>query len=236
MRFWETRAARAARAALGALVGRSARPHGAASSGDADADGAPGSTSPEGERTDEDFEQLVQEGTLVALSAVRLATKNGLILSTLRDRTPWQEEAAVAIARRALLSLIDELEADADRIEIDARSAATAARAARVASVSSPGSRRSRTERTRLRDEVKRLDARERSMRGVVARLRATADDEALRHEVVLQARDDALHELVQARLIPRGPAIALSAEAEREAIAGVKADLARLLEDHEGY
>ncbi len=234
MRFWDTRAARAVRAALGARSGRA--PSGdaasAPSSGTERADSAP----IEGERTDEDFEQLVQEGALVALSAVRLATKNGLILSTLRERAPWREEKAIAIARRALLDLIDELEADADRIEIEARSAAAAARAARVASVSSPGSRRSRTERTRLRDEVKRLDARERSMRGVVARLRATAADEALRHEVVLRAREDALSELVHARLIPRAPAVALSPEEEREAIAGIKADLARLLEDHEGY
>ncbi|WP_168916468.1 hypothetical protein [Microcella flavibacter] len=231
MRIWDTRAARAVRAALGARLGR------------IPADAAPATTpgdgpagAPDGERTDEDFEQLVHEGALVALSAVRLATKNGLILSTLRDRTPWREEQAIAIARRALLDLIDELEADADRIEIEARTAAAAARAARVASVSSPGSRRSRTERTRLRNEVKRLDARERSMRGVVARLRATAADDALRHEVVLRARDDALGELVHARLIPRGPAVALSPEEEREAIAGIKADLARLLEDHEGY
>lgn len=234
MRIRDTRAARAVRAALGARFGRTpaSDPAPAPSPGSEKTDSAPA----EGERTDEDFEQLVHEGALVALSAVRLATKNGLILSTLRERAPWREEQAIAIARRALLDLIDELEADADRIEIEARSAAAAARAARVASVSSPGSRRSRTERTRLRDEVKRLDARERSMRGVVARLRATAADEALRHEVVLRAREDALNELVHARLIPRAPAVALTPEEEREAIAGITADLARLLEDHEGY
>ena len=232
MRFWDSRAARATRAAALALRRRvrSLRDPAPDIDGDLDAE------SPETARTPEDFEQLVHEGALVALSAVRLATKNGLILATLRERTPWQEDAALAIARHALLALIDELEADAVRIDRDARTATAAVRAARAASVSGPASRRSRTERTRLRDEVQRLEARALSMRGVVERLRVTEADEELRRKVVLRARDEALNELMQARLIPRAPLVPPSAEAERNAIAGVKADLARLLEEHEGY
>ena len=54
--------------------------------------------------------------------------------------------------------------------------------------------------------------------------------------DLALRARDETLSELMQARLIPRAQRVPVSDEEHREAIAGVKADLQRLLDERTGY
>ncbi|MEN9620326.1 MAG: hypothetical protein RL499_519, partial [Actinomycetota bacterium] len=81
-----------------------------------------------------------------------------------------------------------------------------------------------------------RLEARRRTLLGVVERLRTAHDDETLAHELALRARDETLSELMQARLIPRAEPVSQTDDERREAIAGVKADLQRLIDERTGY
>lgn len=196
----------------------------------------------------ENLEHLVDEGYLVAESALRLATKNGLILTTLRDGGSWSEEHALGLARRAADDLLVELTATAARLTRESERAAPLVPAELDEAAPAPhGLRRpGRSERARLnrerkrverqREEAERLVARTRTMLGVIDRVRLTRDDDDRLREIALRARDDTLAELVQARLIPRQALVEQTAEQQREAIAGVKLDLARLLEERSGY
>ena len=58
-----------------------------------------------------DLSHQIDEGFIVALSAVRLSVKNGVIMRTVRDGAPWNEAEAVDLARRAIEALITELDA-----------------------------------------------------------------------------------------------------------------------------
>jgi hypothetical protein len=195
----------------------------------------------------DNLEHLIDEGYLVAASALRLATKNELILTTLRDGGSWNEDDAVGLARRAADSLIIELTATAARLTRESERAAPAVSQDDDSSAAPQGLRRpGRAERARLarerkrierqREEADRLIARTRTMLGVIDRVRATRDDDDALREISLRARDDTLAELVQARLIPRRAIVQQTEEEQREAIAGVKVDLARLLEERTGY
>lgn len=175
-----------------------------------------------------DLPHLVDEGHLVAVSALRLAIKNGMILTTIRDGEPWSETAATEIAHRAVDALAAELSATAEHLAAQPSAQPSAART------------RGRSRLARAvhdRDEAARLDARGRTLLGVVERLRATRENADVIRELVLRARDDTLAELLQARLIPRAALVALSDEEQREAIEGVKADLQlMMLEQYGGY
>jgi hypothetical protein len=173
----------------------------------------------------------IDEGFIVALSAVRLSVKNGVIMRTVRDGEPWNEAEAIDLARRAIEALITELDETATRLSHDSDAAAPTERASRTAR-----SRRDQARIRRSRDEVVRLSARSRTLRGVVERLRAAHDDETIVRDLALRARDETLSELMQARLIPRAERVPVSDEEHREAIAGVKADLQRLLDERTGY
>ena len=61
-------------------------------------------------------------------------------------------------------------------------------------------------------------------------------DDDAIVLDLALRARDDTIGEVMQARLIPRAEPVLLSDEEQREAIAGVKADLQLLIDERTGY
>lgn len=191
----------------------------------------------------DNLDHLVDEGHLVALAAVRLSTKNEIVLRTLRDGGSWNEEDGVAMAQRAVDALLVELGATAHRLAQETQRATPLP----LPDPDAPGARRpGRAERARLarlrkhferqREESERLSARTRTMRGVMDRLRTTRQDDETLREIALRARDDTLAELVQARLIPRRAIVRQTEEEQREAIAGVRADLARLLEEHEGY
>lgn len=178
-----------------------------------------------------DLRHQIDEGYLVAVSALRLAVKNGVILHILRDGAPWSETQAVALAREALETLIAEQRAGAARLSEESVRAAPTPRETRRAS-----SKRDRARVRRKREEADRLAARSRTLRGVVERLEAARQDEQFLHELALRARSETLDELMQARLIPREPVIEQTEEERRESIAGVLADLQRLMDERTGY
>src|SRR6476661_4943411 len=74
----------------------------------------------------ENLEHLVDEGYLVAVSALRLATKNAIILTTLRDGGSWNEDHAIGLVQRAIDELVVELTATAERLTEESRRAAPA--------------------------------------------------------------------------------------------------------------
>lgn len=194
----------------------------------------------------DNLEHLVDEGYLVAAAAMRLSTKNDIILTTLRDGGSWNEAAAIELTRQAADTLIAELTETAARLTRESERAAPLDLALLDASDGPGGRRPSRTERARLRrerrrlerqrEEAERLVARTRTVLGVIDRVKAARDDDEQLRQIALRARDDTLAELVQARLIPRATKVRQTEEQQREAIAGVKADLARLLEERTGY
>jgi hypothetical protein len=178
-----------------------------------------------------DLSHQIEEGYLVALSALRLSVKNGIILRILRDGAAWDEAESAALARQSIESLAAELRTTAARLADDSVLAAPTARESRSAR-----SKRDAARVRRKRDEAARLAARSRTLRGVVERLDAARDDEEVVRDLALRARDDTIGELMQARLIPRAEAVVLTEEEQREAIAGVKADLQRLIDERTGY
>ncbi|UTT63224.1 hypothetical protein [Microcella humidisoli] len=178
-----------------------------------------------------DLAHQIEEGYLVALSALRLSVKNGVILRILRDGAAWDEAESAALARHAIDALAAELRETAARLSDDSAQAAPTARESRGAR-----SKRDLARVRRKRDEAARLAARSRTLRGVVELLEAARDDETVVRDLALRARDDTIGELMQARLIPRGEPVLLTEEEQREAIAGVKDDLQRLIDERTGY
>jgi hypothetical protein len=214
----------------------------------------------------EHLTHLIDEGYLVVASALLLSTKNGIILSTLRDGESWNEDAAIALARSAADALLEELTATEEHLSRQARRVAPelfavgsgSGDATSASTEPAPGAgadpplaaprprhpsraeraqqARDRKRRRRLHEEGQRLLARTRTMRGVIDRVRATRDDDETLRAIALRARDETLSEMVHARLIPRATSRVVTDEEHREAMAGVRADLARLIEAHEGY
>lgn len=178
-----------------------------------------------------DLAHQIEEGYLVALSALRLSVKNGVILRILRDGAAWDETESAELARQAIDALAEELRETAVRLSDDSVRAAPSPRESRGAR-----SKRDLARVRRKRDEADRLAARSRTLRGVVERLEVARDDAAVVRDLALRARDDTIGELMQARLIPRAEPVLLTEEEQREAIAGVKADLQRLIDERTGY
>ncbi len=178
-----------------------------------------------------DLAHQIEEGYLVALSALRLSVKNGVIMRILRDGATWDEAESAALARQAIETLAAELRATAARLSDDSVRAAPTPRESRSAR-----SKRDLARVRRKREEAARLAARSRTLRGVVEKLDAARDDEAVVRDLALRARDDTIGEVMQARLIPRAEPVLLTEEEQREAIAGVKADLQKLIDERTGY
>jgi hypothetical protein len=162
------------------------------------------------------LEQHVREGVLVVRSALRLAVKNGVIMSVLRDARPWSTDEVTVLAREAVDSLIAELSATAERLDADAAALPAHGRSAR---------------RRTARLEAARLELRARTARGVVRWLRRVRDDEVAIARLVETARDDTLTELTKARLQAEHEFANQSADDRRIAMEGVAADLHDLLE-----
>ncbi len=160
------------------------------------------------------LEQHVREGELVVRSALRLAVKNGVIMSVLRDARPWSTDEVTVLAREAVDSLIAELSATAERLDAEAE-----ARPAR-----GRGKKRRDAEL-----ELSRLELRARTARGVVQRLRRMRDDDLAIARLVETARDDTLTELTKARLVAEHEFANQSDDERRRAMEGVAADLLEL-------
>jgi len=141
------------------------------------------------------IEQVVEEGHMIAASAVRMAVKNRLLVRALRDDREYDPAALVKAARWQFAELAEENEEAAERLEVEQRREAREAEAAR---------------KPRRYLGGKPIVERPEQVRGpqvyrmLADALRATAadDDELLR--VVSAARDDAWAELgreLEARL-----------------------------------
>jgi hypothetical protein len=170
-------------------------------------------------------ERIVDEGMLIALSAVRMAVKNRIIVSALRDRTDYADADYTAMARRELHEVARQNDEDSTRVE-------------RL------GSHLSRTTRSGKGREVenKRRDVirlgRRRTLHDHVAeRLREFAADDASVAGLVEKARADALQEIndaLAARLLaqkidPRQPGYAAARAERMKAVATIDlADLAK--------
>jgi hypothetical protein len=163
----------------------------------------------------------VEEGVLVARSALRLAIKNRVIMATLRDGDPWNDTVMTELARAEIEALMGELAATAERLE---------------ASSAAPLKRRilSRTIIANLRQDAARQGERARILRRVVERLRETEEDADQTRALLTVARDDTLSELTQARLIPLDGTTKLTDEERLASIEGVKEDLRALLAQQE--
>ena len=59
----------------------------------------------------------IEEGVLVARSALRLSIKNSIIMLTLRDEKPWNDDDMIELARREIETLMAELTQTAERLE-----------------------------------------------------------------------------------------------------------------------
>lgn len=181
--------------------------------------------------TPRDLRPQIDEGYIVARSALHLSVKNGVIMRILRDGAVWDQGEAAALARGAIDRLALELSTTSARLSADSLDAAPTARESRGA--------HSKRDLARVRqrsDEADRLSALSRTLRGVAERLREAHDDDGFVRELTMRARDDTLNELMQARLMPRATPQVLTEAEQQEAIEGVKADLRRLLDERAGY
>ena len=169
--------------------------------------------------------RIVDEGLLIALSAVRMAIKNRLIVGALRDFHNYDplEYGAVAIAQLTLLA--DQNKADAKRVAAEKRSFGTTIWLGEL------------TQDQRL--DIKLLHRRRRVYKGLAAALRTVAADQVHVARLVESARIDAGSEVsqaLQAKLIdrvidPREP----DYEFERpDRVRALGDDLAALLAAHE--
>lgn len=63
------------------------------------------------------FDSVVEDGVMISLSAVRLAAKNRIILSAVRDRADFDADGLHAFVRTVLARLAEENEETAERVD-----------------------------------------------------------------------------------------------------------------------
>ncbi|WP_130177745.1 hypothetical protein [Cryobacterium sp. SO1] len=185
-------------------------------SDDTEGTAAPGSATPSTGR-------IVDEGMLIALSAVRMALKNRIIVAALRDHNDYDPTLYASLAREELHEVARQNDEDSTRVK-------------RL------GSHLSRTTRSgkgreveNQRRDVVRLGRRRTLHDHVAERLREIAADDTRVAGIVEKARADALQEINDAladrllaqKIDPRQPGYE-AARAERMRAVG-KIDLAAL-------
>jgi hypothetical protein len=126
-------------------------------------------------------ERTVEEGLLIALTAVRMAVKNQIIMGVLRDKLDYQADDYAEVARNQVALLVAENEDHAARFH-----AAVLAPPAPV----SPG------EAEFAEAEVKRLETLEQVHAGLAVVLRPGGDDEEQILRIVETARHNAWEEI----------------------------------------
>ncbi len=127
--------------------------------------------------------EIVAEGLYIASAATRLALKNEILVHILAKGEDFETDRFVDDARRALLTLAVEAEADADRTHAE-RKAATG----RFSDSSGTHDYRSR--------DVGNLRRRRRQSLRIAKELRARAEDEAELRKLIADAREAAWHEV----------------------------------------
>jgi len=168
-------------------------------------------------------ERIVDEGMLIAISAVRMALKNHIIVGALREHTDYDSADYAALARQELREVARQNDEDSTRVE-------------RLGShlTRTTGSGKGREIENKRRDVI-RLGRRRTLHDHVAERLRTMADDDDQVAALVEKARADALQEvndalaarLLAQRIDPRQPGYA-AARAERMRAVGA-IDLAAL-------
>lgn len=169
------------------------------------------------------MEGVVDDGVMISLAAVRLAAKNRIILSAVRDRLDFDATGVAAFIRTVLARLAEENEETADRVAPSSEDPGLAKGVTLDVAVA-------------IRDSHLRRPA---VHRALAVRLRELADDGPRVAELVSQAQDAAAAELtraVVARAVePRFDDDADYAATRTERMAGLADDLADLRRDRAG-
>ncbi|TFB86983.1 hypothetical protein E3O44_07415 [Cryobacterium algoricola] len=158
------------------------------------------------------MERIIDEGLLIALSAVRMAVKNHIIVGALREHDNFDEASYATVARDELLLLAVQNEEDAARVAKERRELA---------------SRRwsqGFTEDERL--DLGRLARRRRAHKGLALILHAVADDDEKLAAIVENAQHDASYEIRKA----------LAARLIRQTVDGHAPGYARMREERIKY
>ncbi len=127
--------------------------------------------------------EIVAEGLYIASAATRLALKNEILVHILAEGEDFEADRFVDDARRALLTLADEAEADAERTHAE-RKAATG----RFSDSGGTHDYRSR--------DVGNLRRRRRQSLRIAKELRARSEDDVELRKLIADAREAAWHEV----------------------------------------
>jgi len=168
------------------------------------------------------FDTVVDDGVMIALAAVRLAAKNRIILSAVRDRLDFDEVGLTRFIRTVLARVAEENDETADRVDEESQDPGLAPGVALDVAIT-------------IRDAHRR---RPEVHRALAVRLREFADDPSRVAEVVSQAQEAAAAELTRA-VAARAAAPSLAddpgyAEKRSERVAGIAVDLLDLAEQAE--
>jgi hypothetical protein len=169
-------------------------------------------------------DELVEEGILVSMAALRMKVKNRTIVWMLRDGKPWDDEAVRGMVREELAGLADELEREAERL------AALRPKAARRIG-------RSKHQYDYGQEDVYLLRQRENTNRAVAAQLVELGDDEVALDAVSAGVKHDNLMEIVSGSPLPFEPRSTdpLDPEQQRRAIRAIEDELQVMLAQAEG-
>lgn len=175
-------------------------------------------------RAEKRRDELIEEGILVSMAALRMKVKNRTIVWMLRDGNPWDDAVVRAMVREELAGLADELEREADRL------AALRPKAARRIG-------RSQHQYDYGQEDVYLLRQRENTNRAVAQKLIELGDDDAAVDAVGAGVKHDNLMEIVSASPLPFEPRSdeSLDPEQQRRAIRAIEDELQAMLAKAEG-
>lgn len=166
-------------------------------------------------------DRIIEEGVLIAASAVRMTIKNQIIVAALRAHTDFDESTLTDAARADFVRLAEESEETAERLE-SRREPRTPIHESKVDA--------NRRKEHRRRPKVERQ---------LALALRAEADNEQTISSLVARARDDASEEL-RREVVNRLVSVAVEPDPDYEEFkAGriaylINVDLAGLEKDHQ--
>ncbi|WP_213017266.1 hypothetical protein [Clavibacter zhangzhiyongii] len=166
-------------------------------------------------------EVLVEEALLLVGVALRLQMENLIILRTLRERRPYDEESLIEALRGELAELIGEKRGEAERLRMTRDRAAL------------------RDGKGRRPDDYREGDVPGLRLRAeiaeeIVERLGALSRDPQALREVLVIARDSALEQIVRARLAPQLLPGAVPEEGRADRVDELRDELARLAAERE--
>jgi hypothetical protein len=124
-------------------------------------------------------DRIIEEGVLIATSAVRMTVKNQIIVAALRDHTDFDESTLQEAARSDFIRLAEESEETAARLEKRGKEKAPIVYESKIDA--------NRRKEHRRRPKVERL---------LAEALRVEAENEQTIGSLVARARDDASEEL----------------------------------------